>query len=841
MTDHKPTISLHTISNDINVDVAKSTDKPIDSQDLSSSSSHSSFVPIDRVVVDAVQVIDESKAFNDNIMEYIESTTSVSIDNNYHIVSVFGSQLTGKSTLLNHLFNTNFDVMDESQRQQTTKGIWLAHSPNVSCTNPRGSHKLSNIFVMDVEGTDGRERGEDQDFERKSALFALSTSEVLIINIWEHQIGLYQGANLGLLKTVFEVNLSLFGKSKLNADEHRVLLLFVIRDYVGVTPIENLANTITSDLIKMWDDLNKPTELNHLKFEDFFDIKFHTLSHKILQNDKFIHDIKLLGDKFNDKHEYWKPAYHHNIPIDAWTLYASNCWQQIDSNQDLDLPTQQILVAKFKCDEILNSLYDEFVLKYNEQLLTPANDDIDYKQVGLLMQDLKSDFLLQFEMLASKYNPSVYSTKYELLNNRILTKYTEIFNLYGKKLCTTILKTFKTDLGISNDEKFIDKVNRLKNASVNELTSTLSLISLGELVGTFEADLIVDIDEIVSKQKVVEMNNIINKLIKKLATQLNKLIAFEVNDIKPDSWDTIEVGFQNLRETLLKPYCSQDSYDFGLGIDEPTTKGVISTFHFKSWVKFHRLVKKNLNPVSILNILRERFENKFRYDENGVPKLFTNEFELDKYFNDAKSLALQVLPQLTIITLSNSTEIVPEYNIFDKSLLVKYDENLPLDDDEDNEDDYNSNKFSHIITETEKNKVLQKFKREIDARYIETKRSLIQNVTSIPYYIYIIIVVLGWNEFLAIIRSPVFFMFTLLLGGGVYVMYQLNLIKPAMIVGQRMANEAIDMGKQKLKEFLIDDNEIHARNLNKISGRQQQQRQEIKLNDLSEGPKKEVS
>lgn len=71
-----------------------------------------------------------------------------------------------------------------------------------------------NILVMDVEGTDGRERGEDQDFERKSALFALATSEVLIVNIWETQVGLYQGANMGLLKTVFEVNLQLFLKDQ---------------------------------------------------------------------------------------------------------------------------------------------------------------------------------------------------------------------------------------------------------------------------------------------------------------------------------------------------------------------------------------------------------------------------------------------------------------------------------------------------------------------------------------------------------------------------------------------------------------------------------------------------
>lgn len=51
-----------------------------------------------------------------------------------------------------------------------------------------------------------------QDFERKSALFSLASSEILIVNLWEHQVGLYQGANMGLLKTVFEVNLGLFGK-----------------------------------------------------------------------------------------------------------------------------------------------------------------------------------------------------------------------------------------------------------------------------------------------------------------------------------------------------------------------------------------------------------------------------------------------------------------------------------------------------------------------------------------------------------------------------------------------------------------------------------------------------
>lgn len=83
----------------------------------------------------------------------------------------------GKSTLLNHLFGTNFREMDAFKgryvltsltchinltqlkrpwcdvlifRSQTTKGIWMARCTGIEpCT-----------IVMDLEGTDGRERGE---------------------------------------------------------------------------------------------------------------------------------------------------------------------------------------------------------------------------------------------------------------------------------------------------------------------------------------------------------------------------------------------------------------------------------------------------------------------------------------------------------------------------------------------------------------------------------------------------------------------------------------------------------------------------------------------------------
>lgn len=69
---------------------------------------------------------------------------------------------------MNLLFGTSFEIMDrEKGRNQTTKGVWLSKA-KVSNKRVRISFILcdlipvqeADIFVMDVEGTDSRERGD---------------------------------------------------------------------------------------------------------------------------------------------------------------------------------------------------------------------------------------------------------------------------------------------------------------------------------------------------------------------------------------------------------------------------------------------------------------------------------------------------------------------------------------------------------------------------------------------------------------------------------------------------------------------------------------------------------
>ena len=97
-------------------------------------------------------------------------------------------------------FGTKFEEMDAiSGRTQTTKGIWLANSKKLS--QPKS-------FIIDLEGSDGRERGEDDSsFERQSSLFALAIADILVVNMWAKDVGREAGAGKPLLKTIFQVSI----------------------------------------------------------------------------------------------------------------------------------------------------------------------------------------------------------------------------------------------------------------------------------------------------------------------------------------------------------------------------------------------------------------------------------------------------------------------------------------------------------------------------------------------------------------------------------------------------------------------------------------------------------
>jgi hypothetical protein len=775
----------------------------------------------------SLQLIDESKTYNPQTFSYFKDINIEKCGLNYHIVSVFGSQSTGKSTLLNALFGTRFDVMNEIQRRQTTKGIWMAlakpASPQLLKPSLAGDASISsasastpNILVLDVEGTDGRERGEDQDFERKSALFALATSEVLIVNMWESQVGLYQGANMGLLKTVFEVNLALFQAASTKPNRSRIL--FVIRDHIGTTPLANLQATVVADLKRIWESLSKPPPAANTNLDDYFDLQFYALPHKILMPEQFLASTAQLSQYFTDTSSssyVFKPEYHRGVPIDGWPIYSEKIWEQIEDNKDLDLPTQQILVARFRCEEIAAQAWVTFETGLAEAQKA-TNGGLGGPKVvegfGHIIESIRSGTLDIFDSLASRYEKSVYISKRADLLNKVDTRLTNLYKAQllalHKKAITifnkAVLESTKEE---SKSTPFIDVVRKARSDALEFFVSSATEASVDPhiFVHTDElSNLEAELDDAETKAKRQEIKKISTKILKKIKSTLFNDLESYFQSPEEDTWDKILIFFNNTIQFAVSSATklptdkdglvdSSQAPDFGVGASPEENEQSIFRIRSEAWIALDTRLKEIIKEDNILLRLRENFEDLFRYDDNGVPLVWKAGDDIETPYLKAREQALKILPIYSNAVTKSGQPIIP-----DVDLEKYYSENV-----EDSGDFVVENStFSTRLSVNRQQEITKKFKKQADAAYVEAKRSTTQVFSRIPAWFYVILLVLGWNELMAVLRNPLLFLFVLLVGAGLYVAHTLNLWGPILSVTGAMAERTTEISKQKLREFL---------------------------------------
>ncbi|KAI9864750.1 MAG: Dynamin-like GTPase that mediates homotypic ER fusion [Vezdaea acicularis] len=796
-----------------------------------------------------IQVIDEDKEFNSDLPTYLSLTKVISAGFNYHLISVFGSQSTGKSTLLNHLFGTEFGVMSESERRQTTKGIWMSKNKRENADGPKTYRMAENILVMDVEGTDGRERGEDQDFERKSALFALATSEVLIVNMWENQVGLYQGANMGLLKTVFEVNLQLFLKDKNSTP--RSLLLFVIRDHLGHTPLSNLRQTVTQDLANIWASLSKPKGLEKSKIEDYFDFAFSALPHKILQPEKFVEEVGRLGTRFREGYRDPKkqgirgdqdyegvflPEYHRRIPADGVARYAEGIWDQIVNNKDLDLPTQQELLAQFRCDEISREVmvaFDEVITPLESQQAEGVRQGSPVVLGGLgnAMRATRAGTIKNFETEASRYHKGVYSRKRAELESKIDTRLKALFlgqlaaahkvgvNGFSEAVSGAVKAGQKK--GVNYDfAEIVVREKKIALARFEKEGKTLAIDSaswtnFGQQMNLYQKDL----DQVSGKLRKEEMRRLAIRVERWVKSRLGESVGIEFNKLgsgragsgapeegdKPaekDLWDRVWNIFTNLVQEAESRF-SERARSFDASPEEMDVG--LWQLRRKSWGVLRARVDEEMMEGNILLKLRENFEDKFRYDEAGVPRIWRPTDDIEAVYTKARDSTLTLIPILSRFNLA-STGSPPPLAAWighaPDSVTPADEEDLAPIGGIDEEDGKSLEEEMTVLSEAKRQDLVVRFKKTADGVYVEAKRSAIGGIAQVPLYFYGLLLALGWNEIWAVLRNPVYFIFLIILGVAAYVTYTLNLWGPMLRMANAASQQALEVGKERLREFL---------------------------------------
>lgn len=331
-----------------------------------------------------IPIITDEGDFSAEYETFCQAMNGVA-DGTFICVSVFGPQSSGKSTLLNDLFGTSFKTMDLSAgRTQTTKGIMARAVDFQTKVAPR-------VLILDCEGSDSRERNqqEAQNIERHIGCFAAAVSDLLIINVWNHDIGRHSAANYNILSTIFDIYFRSLLKARRKSGNHRPLILLIaIRD-AEEDGAELTQRTFESDVHHIYEQ-SVPKQY-HGSFRDYFCLRFWFIPHRRYM--KLLYDEKITQLKTDIKEIFDSLLGTETattlIPLTDSSIYYSNIWDIVRTDKDLDIPSQREIVSNIRCEEF----YLETIEQFSSQVSKVFADVTAAIQVSLGQQS--STFLEQ--------------------------------------------------------------------------------------------------------------------------------------------------------------------------------------------------------------------------------------------------------------------------------------------------------------------------------------------------------------------------------------------------------------------------------------------------------------
>ncbi|KAG5516036.1 hypothetical protein RHGRI_036923 [Rhododendron griersonianum] len=581
----------------------------------------------------STQLIDVNGEFNvTGLHTFMKTAKLADLGLSYAIVAIMGPQSSGKSTLLNHLFGTNFREMDAFRgRNQTTKGIWIAKAVGIEpCT-----------IVMDLEGTDGRERGEDDTaFEKQSALFALAISDIVLINMWCHDIGREQAANKPLLKTVFQVMMRLFSPRK-------TTLLFVIRDKTK-TPLEHLEPVLREDIQKV--------EVTALSSYEEKEEQFKEQVAQLRQ--RFFHSIApggLAGDR------------RGAVPSSGFSFSAQQIWKVIKENRDLDLPAHKVMVATVRCEEIASDKLRRLTSDERWLALEEAVQSGPVPGFGKKLSSILDTYLSEYDMEAFYFDELVRKAKRQQLESKALQLVHPAYVTMLGHLRSKALESFKTHLeqSLRRGDGFAVSVRNCNQACMLEFDRSCADASIQQAnwdASRLREKLLRDIEAYASSVRSAKLSETIANQEKKLDQALAAPVESLLEAGGKGTWASIRRLLKRETEAAISGFSSAVS---GFELHQSTFDKMVQ--NLRDYARSIVEKKSREEAGKVLILMKDKFSSVFNHDKDSMPRVWTRKEDIRTITQYARSESLKLLSVMAAIRLDEKPDKIE--NVLFSSLM----------------------------------------------------------------------------------------------------------------------------------------------------------------------------
>ncbi|KAK9226990.1 hypothetical protein WN943_012038 [Citrus x changshan-huyou] len=702
-----------------------------------------------------MQLIDGNGEFNvDGLENFVRTTKLNHCGLSYAVVAIMGPQSSGKSTLMNHLFHTNFREMDAFRgRSQTTKGIWIAKCVGIE----------PFTIAMDLEGSDSRERGEDDTtFEKQSALFALAIADIVLINMWCHDIGREQAANKPLLKTVFQVMMRLFSPRK-------TTLLFVIRDKTK-TPLEYLEPILREDIQKIWDAVPKPQTLKNTPLSEFFNVEVTALSSYEEKEEQFKEQVAELRQRFFHSISPGGLAGDRQgvVPASGFSFSAQQIWRVIKENKDLDLPAHKVMVATVRCEEIANDKLCRLSADEGWLALEEAVQEGPVSGFGKRLSSVLDTYLSEYDMEAVYFDEGVRNAKRKQLESKALDFVYPTYSTLLGHLRSKAFESFKIQLeqSLKKGEGFAASVRTCTQSCMLEFDRGCADAAIRQAkwdASKVREKLRRDIDTEASSVRSVKLSAIIAGHEKNLTEALSRPVEslFEVGD--EDTWASIRRLLKRETEAAVLKFSTAIA---GFEMDQAAVDTMVQ--NLRSYARNVVVKKAREEAGKVLIHMKDRFSTVFNHDNDSLPRVWTGKEDIRTITKDARAASLRLLSVMAAIRLDEKPDKV-ESLLFSSLMDGTAAASLPRDRSiGDSVDPLASSMWEEVspqdtlITPVQCKSLWRQFKAETE--YTVTQAISAQeahkknNNWMPPPWAILAMAVLGFNEFMLLLKNPLYLM-----------------------------------------------------------------------------------
>nr|KJB67040.1 hypothetical protein B456_010G171200 [Gossypium raimondii] len=586
----------------------------------------------------STQLIDGEGEFNVvGLDNFIRTTKLTNCGLSYAVLAIMGPQSSGKSTLLNHLFQTNFREMDAFRgRSQTTKGIWIANCVGID----------PFTVAMDLEGTDGRERGEDDTtFEKQSALFALAIADIVLINMWCHDIGREQAANKPLLKTVFQVMMRLFSPRK-------TTLLFVVRDKTK-TPLEYLEPILSEDIQKIWNAVSKPESHKDTPLSEFFNVEVTALSSFEEKEDLFKEQVAQLRQRFFNSISPGGLAGDRQgvVPAAGFSFSAQQIWRVIKENKDLDLPAHKVMVATVRCEEIANEKLHHLSSNEDWLALEEAVQCGPVSGFGRRLSSILETYFSGYDIETFYFDHGVRNAKRKQLESKSLDfVHPAYLNLLGH-FRFKALEDFKSRLEqmLNIGEGFAASICTSTESCMLEFDQGYADAAIKQAnwdASKVKEKLCRDINAHALSVQDAKLSELVVSYEKQLGQSLSEPVESLFDNAGRDTWASIRKLLTRETGIAVSEFSAAIS---SFELDQSTVEKMLQDL--KDYARNVVEKKAREEAGKVLIRMKDRFSAVFSHDNDSMPRVWTGKEDIKTITKGARTASLSLLSVMVAIRL----------------------------------------------------------------------------------------------------------------------------------------------------------------------------------------------